>query len=236
VDVARPGRQPLREDVAPNLQAGAAGDAGAGETPSDTPAVTSPKPAPGGGKSSNQKPSAQSNAPNVLAACRNIKADSDAAGRLANLLETRLGVEQSGRIARDTGRDVFRSTVVDNLQSYVNFLDKYRRNSFYFNLFNRIQRKECLNPEVDIVSTHSLQDRSLPKGNIQARKALDKTANLRLALCARVIQSEVMNEASKARNCNALLAAPNAGTSTSPARTLIQPTEPFRPSLGLPGI
>jgi hypothetical protein len=62
VDVARPGRQPLREEVAPNLQAGAAGDAGATGA-GETPAATPPEPTPGAGQSSNQKPANQPKTP-----------------------------------------------------------------------------------------------------------------------------------------------------------------------------
>jgi hypothetical protein len=74
VDVARPGRQPLREDVAPNLQAGAAGDAGAGETPSDTPAVTSPAtpPSSSGQKNDSSPPSRTPNA-NLKEKCNKLK-------------------------------------------------------------------------------------------------------------------------------------------------------------------
>jgi hypothetical protein len=55
VDVARPGRQPLREEVAPNLQAGAAGEAGAGETPADIPAAPPEDSTKGAGNENNQK-------------------------------------------------------------------------------------------------------------------------------------------------------------------------------------
>jgi hypothetical protein len=199
VDIARPGRRPLQEEVANFNQAGTADAAGTtGETEQTAPANETSTP--GSGQSSSQKPPTTSQT-----ACTNIAVDIRSLQTLAGSYEASSKNDvEGGRLGSELGR-TYQSEINQNVNSYSVTLQKYRNNSFYRDVINRLgaERPECVNPSV-ISNSFASSSRGKAITDIfkvkKERFTLYQSANLRLALCARNIETG-MRQVSVNRGC-----------------------------------
>jgi hypothetical protein len=186
VDVARPGRRPLQEEVAANLGQ-TAGQTGGENTPP-------PEPPPGAGTSPTPKPQPAPPSTSPVT-CKNITLDVARFTNLANFLSTQA---QTG-----TGTQTLTSALDSHINNYSRALTLYKNNSFYRNaisevLSNNRQRKEliCESPN-NLSNEFGSKYRDKP---IKDQRFGYVTSVGRLANCSRQIE-DAMRQVLVNRKC-----------------------------------